>query len=72
MSMQGQGRGSFLLVGALKRAVDVPAVIVIRAVEVDAIDEHARTYNRKYGFFSLHKVTADGAVYDVHADSLDV
>jgi GNAT superfamily N-acetyltransferase len=53
LSTQGQGLGSFLLIDALRRALDVSTVIGIRAVEVDAIDERSRSFYLKYGFVSL-------------------
>jgi GNAT superfamily N-acetyltransferase len=52
-SAQGRGLGSFLLIDALKRALEVSSVIGIRAVEVDAIDEAARSFYLKFGFLSL-------------------
>ncbi|MDP1561972.1 MAG: GNAT family N-acetyltransferase [Pirellulaceae bacterium] len=50
---QGQGLGAFLLVDALRRALQVSEQIGIRAVEVDALNESARNFYLKFGFRSL-------------------
>jgi GNAT superfamily N-acetyltransferase len=52
-SMQGKGLGSFLLIDALRRALQVSKEVGIRAVEVDALDEQARSFYLKYGFVPL-------------------
>lgn len=52
-SMHGKGLGSFLLIDALRRALQVSKEIGIRAVEVDALDPRARSFYLKYGFASL-------------------
>ncbi len=52
-SVQGQGLGSLLLVDALRRAEYLADLIGIRAVEVDAIDEAARSFYLRYGFTPL-------------------
>lgn len=52
-SVQGQRLGEFLLIDALRRAEYLAAKIGIRAVEVDAIDESARSFYLRYGFISL-------------------
>jgi GNAT superfamily N-acetyltransferase len=52
-STHGQGLGQFLLIDALRRALQVSKEVGIRAVEVDAIDEHARTFYLKYDFVAL-------------------
>jgi GNAT superfamily N-acetyltransferase len=52
-SVQGQGLGEFLLIDALRRANHIADQIGIRAVEVDAIDDTAQAFYRKYGFISL-------------------
>jgi GNAT superfamily N-acetyltransferase len=52
-SMQGQGLGSFLLVDALRRVQQIAEQIGVRAVEVDAIDDLARNFYRKFGFKPL-------------------
>ncbi len=52
-SQQGQGLGEILLVDALRRAQHIGDQVGVRAVEVDAIDERARTFYAKYGFVQL-------------------
>lgn len=52
-SMQGKGLGSFLLIDALRRAMEVSTEVGIRAVEVDALDAQARSFYLKYGFVPL-------------------
>jgi GNAT superfamily N-acetyltransferase len=52
-SMHGKGLGSFLLIDALRRALLVSKEVGIRAVEVDALDERARSFYLKYGFVPL-------------------
>jgi len=52
-SSQGQGLGSFLLLDALHRVVQVDRSIGIHAVEVVAIDDPARRFYLKYGFTEL-------------------
>ena len=52
-SEQGKGLGSSLLVDALRRSADISEQIGIRAVEVDAIDDTARSFYLKFGFRSL-------------------
>jgi GNAT superfamily N-acetyltransferase len=52
-SDQGQGLGELLLVDALRRAQHIGDQVGVRAVEVDAIDELARTFYAKYGFVQL-------------------
>jgi len=52
-SVQGQGLGEFLLIDALRRAEYLATKIGIRAVEVDALNDSARNFYSKYGFFSL-------------------
>jgi GNAT superfamily N-acetyltransferase len=52
-SEQGKGLGSLLLVDALRRSVDISKQIGIQAVEVDAIDDAARSFYLKFGFRSL-------------------
>lgn len=51
--MQGKGLGKVLLMHALSRAVRISSKIGIFAVRVDAIDEEARNFYLKYGFFPL-------------------
>jgi len=50
---QGQGLGQHLLIDALRRVVHISASIGVRAVEVDAIDDHARQFYLKFGFVPL-------------------
>jgi GNAT superfamily N-acetyltransferase len=50
---QGQGLGKQLLIDALRRVAHVSEQIGVRAVEVDAIDDNARQFYRKFGFLSL-------------------
>jgi GNAT superfamily N-acetyltransferase len=52
-SVQGQGLGAYLLIDALRRANHISRHIGVRAVQVHAIDEHARRFYLKYGFVSL-------------------
>jgi GNAT superfamily N-acetyltransferase len=52
-SMRGKGLGSFLLLDALRRALQVSAEVGIRAIEVDALDERARSFYLKYDFVTL-------------------
>ena len=51
---QGQGLGRHLLLDALARISRISRQIGVRAVEVDAIDDRARGFYRKYGFIPLH------------------
>jgi GNAT superfamily N-acetyltransferase len=52
-SVQGQGLGALLLVDALRRSAEVYFQLGIRAVEVDAIDDAARSFYLKFGFRPL-------------------
>ena len=52
-SVQGQGLGSLLLLDALRRAMQISEHVGIRAVEVEAIDEAARSFYLKFGFRPL-------------------
>ncbi|MEC4813139.1 MAG: GNAT family N-acetyltransferase [Scytonema sp. PMC 1069.18] len=47
---QGQGVGEFVLLDALKRALDATKQVASLAVVVDAIDENAVDFYKKYGF----------------------
>jgi GNAT superfamily N-acetyltransferase len=47
---KGGGLGELLLMGALKRALEHSRNIASVAVVVDAIDENAHTFYRRYGF----------------------
>jgi len=50
---QGQKLGEKLLIDALSRCLGLADQLGIHAVEVDAIDEQARSFYLKYGFVSL-------------------
>jgi GNAT superfamily N-acetyltransferase len=50
---KGQGLGKLLLIDALKRSLEVSAIIGSMAVIVDPIDENAVKFYDKYGFISL-------------------
>jgi GNAT superfamily N-acetyltransferase len=50
---KGQGFGSFLLVDALKRSIDVSKQIGIVAVVVEAKDDNAISFYKHFGFLGL-------------------
>lgn len=50
---QGQGLGEGLLVDALQRTLNLSAELGVHAVEVDALDDTAAAFYRKYGFVPL-------------------
>ena len=50
---KGRGLGELLLMGALKRALEHSRNIASVAVVVDAIDENARGFYRRYGFIDI-------------------
>jgi GNAT superfamily N-acetyltransferase len=52
-SVQGQGLGQHLLIDALRRVAHVAEHIGVRAVEVDALDDEARRFYLRFGFFPL-------------------
>ncbi len=52
-SVQGQKLGEFLLIDALRRAEYLAVKIGIRAVEVDAINQAAKLFQKRYGFLAL-------------------
>ncbi len=52
-SAQGRKLGEGLLLDALQRALGLSAALGVHAVEVDAIDEAAAAFYRKYGFTLL-------------------
>ena len=52
-STQGVGLGDWLLLDALQRSVDISSGLGIHAVEVDALDDQAAAFYRKYGFMPL-------------------
>jgi predicted GNAT family N-acyltransferase len=51
-----QGRGEFLLMDALKRCLSGSEQVASAAVIVDAKDEEALTFYKKYGFLQLPKI----------------
>ncbi len=52
-SVQGQGLGGLLVVDALRRCLSLAEQLGVHAVEVDAIDQAAKTFYEKYGFVQL-------------------
>jgi GNAT superfamily N-acetyltransferase len=50
---QGQGRGETLLIDAFRRTLGLSEALGVHAMEVDAIDEQARTLYEKFGFVLL-------------------
>ena len=52
-SVQGLKLGEFLLIDALRRAEYLAAKIGVRAVEVDAINQSAKSFYQRYGFVAL-------------------
>jgi len=52
-SAQGTGLGEGLLLDALQRALDLSGRLGVYAIEVDAIDDAAAAFYRKYGFTPL-------------------
>lgn len=59
-SIQGKGLGEILLFDSLKRAYNVSKTIASFAVVVDAIDEAARNFYKKYEF---HELMDTGRLY---------
>jgi GNAT superfamily N-acetyltransferase len=53
LEAQGQGLGEGLLVDALERTVGLSNALGLHAVEVEAIDDAARSFYGKYGFVPL-------------------
>lgn len=53
LSFKGQGVGELLLLSALRQALDHSRRIASMAVVVDAKDDQARTFYKKYGFLEL-------------------
>ncbi len=49
-SERGQGLGKFLLFDAFERCLRVAREVAFRAIEVEAIDDRATAFYRKYGF----------------------
>lgn len=56
LSMQGRGLGKHLLFHALEKAVNISQLIGIFAVRVDAIDEEAKRFYKKFGFQELPNI----------------
>jgi GNAT superfamily N-acetyltransferase len=52
-AVQGRGLGSLLLTHALRRVELLSEQVGIRAVEVDAIDDAARSFYLRFGFVPL-------------------
>ena len=52
-STQGKGLGEGLLLDALQRTLGISSRLGVHAVEVDALDDKAATFYRKYGFTAL-------------------
>lgn len=53
VSVHRRGLGEFLLIDAFRRVEYLSTKIGIRAVEVDAINDDAKSFYQKYGFVSL-------------------
>jgi GNAT superfamily N-acetyltransferase len=51
--LQGTGIGKLLLMDAMKRCFELTAILGSWALIVDPIDEHARSFYKKYGFVPL-------------------
>jgi predicted GNAT family N-acyltransferase len=56
-SMKGKGLGKELLFHAIDRTEQILAKIGIRALVVDAKDDHAEKFYLKYGFMSLQNTS---------------
>ena len=54
-SLKGKGMGQFLLMDALRRSLDASAGIAAMAVVVDAKDEVAASFYRRFGFTPLQE-----------------
>ena len=54
-SLKGKGLGQFLLMDALRRSLDASAGIAAMAVVVDAKDEAAASFYRRFGFTPLQQ-----------------
>lgn len=52
-SAKGQGLGEHLLIDAMRRANHISEHVGVRAIEVDAMDETAKSFYLKYGFVPL-------------------
>ena len=55
-SMKGQGMGELLLMDALRQALRLSRQVASAAVIVDAKDDKAAAFYRKYGFIGLPKL----------------
>ncbi len=53
LTVQGKGLGEALMIDALKRCLELTETLGVHAVEVDAIDQHAKVFYQKYGFIAL-------------------
>jgi predicted GNAT family N-acyltransferase len=53
LSFQGKGLGEFLLMDALKRSLEAAKEIASVAVVVDAKDDSAKSFYKRYGFAEL-------------------
>jgi len=53
LTVQGKGLGEALMIDALKRCLELTETLGVHAVEVDAIDQHAKAFYEKYGFIAL-------------------
>lgn len=53
ISMQGKGVGKMLLANAIKRTLTISDDIAIYAMVVDAINEEAESFYKRYGFSQL-------------------
>ena len=53
VSHRGKHFGMYLLVDAVRRITRLSTDIGVYALEVDAIDEHARKFYERFGFISL-------------------
>jgi predicted GNAT family N-acyltransferase len=53
LRVKGKGVGELLLMAALKQALDTSKRIASFAVVVDAKDDHAKDFYKKYGFIEL-------------------
>ena len=51
--LQGQGLGAFLLMDAMHRALMATQAVAMHALVVDAKNDNASTFYRKYGFIPL-------------------
>jgi predicted GNAT family N-acyltransferase len=56
VDFRGQGLGEALLMDALKRSLKLSEQVASTGVVVDAKDETARAFYRKYGFIELPKI----------------